>query len=137
MPPDASAVKIPSRAPALLIVDDEPLVRFGLLGLFRASPLAWREVHAVATGAQALRHVQRTRPDLVLLDVDLAGEDGLALLPALRAAARVVVLSSHDDATVRARALRLGAQAFVAKHAPAKALLAAVQACLPAPCPPV
>ena len=63
-----------------------------------------------------------------MLDVDLAGEDGLALIPALRRCApcEVVVLTSLSDPAVAAHALRLGAQACVHKTAPAEELLASL-----------
>jgi FixJ family two-component response regulator len=62
----------------------------------------------------------------VVLDVDLAGDDGLSLLPEAAAGASVMVLTSHGDVATRARAARLGAHAFVEKSAPAAELLAAL-----------
>jgi DNA-binding response OmpR family regulator len=84
-------------------------------------------VHAAATVAEALACVESFSPELIVLDVDLGGEDGLALLPALSRHAHVMVLTSLSDARTRHRALGLGASAFVSKHEPASHLLAEVR----------
>lgn len=107
----------------VLLVDDQQAVREGLSRLIDCAPQSLRCVGAVATGAQALEASLRLLPELVVLDVDLNGEDGLALLPALLPRSRVLVLTCHDDNATRDRALRLGAQAFLAKHLPAAELL--------------
>ncbi len=111
----------------VLVVDDQAAVRDGVARLIGCAPLSLREVCTAATPDHALRLAAWLQPDLVLLDVDLAGEDGLALIPQLAPAA-VLVLSCHGDPATRARALRLGAGAFIEKHQPAAELLAAVVA---------
>ena len=74
---------------------------------------------------EAGRACRQARAAIDGLDVDLGGEDGLALIPALAPAA-VLVLSCHGDSATRERALRLGAQAYIEKHQPAAELLAAL-----------
>lgn len=62
----------------VLIVDDEPLARSRLQRLLGALP----DVHCVGTAehaSQAWQEIQRLQPDLVLLDIDMPGEDGLSL----------------------------------------------------------
>lgn len=110
----------------VLVVDDQPAVREGVARLIACAPLALRCTGTASNGAEALSAAARLHPDVVVLDVDLAGEDGLALIPQLRATARIVVLSSHGDTATRARARQLGAQAFVEKHEPAAELLGAI-----------
>ena len=110
----------------VLVVDDQPAVREGVARLIACAPLAVRCVCTASSGAEALSAAARLHPDVVVLDVDLAGEDGLALIPQLRATSRVVVLSSHGDSATRARARQLGALAFVEKHEPAAELLGAI-----------
>lgn len=122
----ATSALVPGRSPAplvALVVDDEPALREGLMGLIAASGLPWRAVYAAASRAEALAIVQRHAPDLILLDVDLAGDDGLALLAQLSGHERVLILSSHDDAATRRRALALGAAGFARKSEPAESLL--------------
>jgi len=109
--------------PTLLIVDDQTLVREGLSRLLRSATLPLGNVHAVATAAEALAYARATPPDLVLLDVDLDGDDGLALLPVLGRHAHVMVLTSLTDVATRTRAFGLGASAFVGKHEPAAHML--------------
>jgi DNA-binding NarL/FixJ family response regulator len=117
----------------VLVVDDQRTVRDGLARLIRnAAGLGVSEVRTAATPAEALRELRIACPDVVLLDVDLAGEDGLALLPRLVPACRVMVLTSHADAPTRARAARLGAHLFTDKMAPASTLLAQLARLLPA-----
>lgn len=110
----------------VLVVDDQLAVREGLARLIAAAPLALRFVSTAATAYEALSAAARLHPDVVVLDVDLAGEDGLALIPQLMLEAGVLVLTSHGDAATRARAQSLGARAFVEKHQPAADLLNAI-----------
>lgn len=104
---------------AVLVVDDQLAVREGLARLIAASGLVLRGIHTAANSAQALALMQSVRPELVLLDVDLAGEDGLALLPKMVPTARVLVLTSHGDEHTRARARSGGASDFLHKQHPA------------------
>lgn len=118
----------PFAAIAILLIDDQPAVREGLARLITGAAMAPRGVHTAGTPAEALDAARRLQPELVVLDVDLAGEDGLALMPQLPARSRVLVLTSHGDAATRQRALRLGAGAFVEKQQPACVLLASLAA---------
>jgi two-component system nitrate/nitrite response regulator NarL len=117
---------LPAMPIGVLVVDDQPAVREGVARLIACAPLALRCVSTAANGTEALSAAARLRPDVVVLDVDLAGEDGLDLIAQLRATSRVVVLSSHGDSATRARARQLGAMAFVEKHEPAAELLGAI-----------
>lgn len=110
----------------VLVVDDNLAVRAGLARLLCSAPLVLRYVRTVATADEALSAAARLQPDVVILDVDLAGEDGLTLIPQLALGARVLVLTSQSDAATRARARRLGACAFVDKSQPAAELLKAI-----------
>lgn len=118
----------PGAAPrrlAVLVVDDHAAVREGVSRLVACAALPLRGVHTAAGGAEALRTAAWLHPDVIVLDVDLDGEDGLALVP-LFAPGGVLVLTSHGDAATRARALALGARGFIEKHEPAAVLLAAI-----------
>lgn len=120
---------IPSMPPiAVLVVDDQRVVREGLARLFACSPLVFRAIATAGCKTDALRLAAALRPEVVVLDVDLAGEDGLALIEHFRPAAGVLVLTCHGDEATRARATRLGALAFMEKHQPAAQLLAALTA---------
>ena len=114
----------------VLVVDDHTAIRIGVCQLIEAESPGMCCVGAAATTAQALQQTQAHRPDIVVLDVDLAGEDGLALIRLLHDAApcAVVVLTSLTDLRVGRRALQLGAVACLSKTAPAADLIAAIVA---------
>lgn len=83
---------------------------------------------------EGLRLTRDMQPDWIVLDADLAGDDGISIIPALRLASpcRVVVLSSQLDADLSAYAMRLGANACLHKYAPAESLFQAMSNPLPA-----
>jgi len=110
----------------VLVVDDQLAVREGLARLISCAAIPLRCVTTAATGAEALSAAARMNPEVVVLDVDLAGEDGLALIPQLKRTAGVLVLTSHGDPATRARARLLGASAFIEKHQPAADLLGSI-----------
>jgi DNA-binding NarL/FixJ family response regulator len=113
----------------VLIVDDQAAVRRGLERLLHGMPgLPALVVHEAASVVEAHEQALACMPDVVLLDVDLAGDDGLLLLPMLTPTSRVVVVSSHaGDAATRTRALALGAAAVVDKAEPGRVLGEAVR----------
>jgi len=83
-----------------------------------------------ADGATAVELARQLNPDVVLMDVEMPGMDGITATAAIRAAtlrARVVILSLYDDALTQARANAAGAVAFVAKHCMEEPLLAAIR----------
>ncbi|MFI0515175.1 response regulator [Streptomyces sp. WSLK1-5] len=113
----------------LLLVDDDPLVRAGLsLMLGGADDI--EIVGEAADGTEVGAAVDRTRPDVVLMDIRMPAVDGLTATERLRArpdAPQVVVLTTfHADEQVL-RALRAGAAGFVLKDTPPAEILAAVR----------
>ena len=118
----------------VLVVDDHLGTRVGIESLIEAEQPRMRCVGSAGTAGEALAHTRALQPHVILLDVDLAGDDGLALIPALHLAAHcaVVVLTSLQDPNVAIFALRLGAHACLHKTAPAAELMAAIFAAAPA-----
>ena len=114
---------------SVLLVDDQPAVREGLrMRLTLESDLT--VVGEAGSGEEALRLARALRPDVVLMDVRMAGMDGIEATAALRTVApesSIVILSLYDDARTRAQAKEAGAAAFVAKHRKKEELLAAVR----------
>uniref|UniRef100_UPI0009514B08 response regulator n=1 Tax=Streptomyces acidiscabies TaxID=42234 RepID=UPI0009514B08 len=113
----------------LLLVDDDPLVRAGL-SLMLGGADDVRIVGEAADGAEVEALVERTRPDVVLMDIRMPAVDGLTATEHLRARAdapQVVVLTTfHADEQVL-RALRAGAAGFVLKDTPPAEILDAVR----------
>ena len=112
----------------VLVVDDHIGIRNGIASLMNAEWPSISCVGAVATAHEALRVAQEREPHVVVLDVNLAGDDGLALIPLLQSLARcqIVVLTSLSDPRVAVRARRRGAHACVNKTASATELVAGV-----------
>ena len=112
----------------VIVVDDQRAILAGVSALIASEAPRLYVAGQARCGREALALARRVRPGVVVLDVELGGEDGLALIPALRACcdAAVVVFTSCAEASMRERALRLGAAAFVAKSAVGEELLAAI-----------
>ena len=112
----------------VLVVDDHVAIRIGISQLIDAEWPRMYSVGAAATTGEALRKTQLHQPHVVVLDVDLAGEDGLALIGVLHdvAPCAVVVLTSLIDPRVGRRALQLGASDCLSKTAPAADLIGGI-----------
>jgi two-component system, OmpR family, phosphate regulon response regulator PhoB len=98
----------------ILAVDDEEIVRMMLARVLGEEGF---EVIAASSAAEALEVVGTRPPDVVLLDVMLAGEDGLELLAELRRRndVPVILLTAKGDESDRVLGLRLGADDYVVK----------------------
>jgi DNA-binding NtrC family response regulator len=99
---------------AILIVDDEPTARYGMR---RALEAKYRVLEA-GSAAEARQALQNTSPDLILLDVVMPGEDGLAFLHWLREQKieiPVLIVSALDTAKTAVEALHLGATDYLVK----------------------
>lgn len=113
----------------LLVVDDHPVVRAGLLEMFRDEP-GLTVCAQAASIAEALRAVVTTAPDVAIVDLSLGRESGLDLLATLahdHPDVRVLVLSGHDEQLYAERALKAGALGYVMKDRAATDLVAAVR----------
>jgi DNA-binding NtrC family response regulator len=100
---------------SILLIDDDPEVLALLVRFFeQRNWLVFRSVDAAAAAAL----YDRERPDLVLLDLELPGVNGLRLLEALRARdadATVIMLTGYADIATAVEAMRLGAENFLTK----------------------
>ena len=110
----------------ILLIDDHAVVRAGLCQLLVT---AFGAAVAEADSAEAATAmVTRTRPDIVILDLGLPGQGGLALLPRLvQAGLRVIVLTMHTELVYARRALDAGAAGYASKNIAPEALLEAVR----------
>lgn len=102
----------------LFLVDDEPDVRRGLRMRLEMEH-DFRVVGEAGDGPIAIAAIEATRPDVVLMDIEMPRANGIDLTAQLRTAlpyAGVVIVSMQDDAATRARAFAAGAGAFVGKH---------------------
>ena len=113
----------------VLIVDDHPVVHDGVAAVLNRTPDI-RLAGAAESVEQALDIVARTPPDVVLLDIRLAGGDGveaIGRLLAARAALRIVMFTAYDLDEYVFAAIRAGARGFLIKGAGAAELVSAIR----------
>ena len=109
----------------LLLVDDHALFREGLISL-----LSYQGDFSVVGEAEdaesALDQARALEPDIVLMDVELPGEDGVTVTQRLKMelpAVTVVMLTVHDDSQTLFEAIKAGAQGFLVKNVRSRELL--------------
>jgi len=113
----------------ILIVDDHPIVREGLVQQLNREPDLMVCAEA-SNAAQAISAVVEHQPDLVLVDLNLPGRGGLELIRdirALRPKLPMLVLSMHDESVFAERVLRAGGRGYLSKEAAGEQLLKAVR----------
>jgi two-component system, NarL family, response regulator NreC len=113
----------------VLLVDDQPVVRHGLRVRFQLET-DMQIVGEASTGSESLTLAQTLSPDVVLLDIEMPGMDGIEATAALRRVvpqSAVVILSIHADQQTRIRAQAAGAVAFVEKRGTSDTLLVAIR----------
>ncbi len=113
----------------VLIVDDHPLMREGLNELLAAE--ADLEVCGEAdSAATALKAIELLNPEVVVLDLTLGADDGVALVGTLRQrwpALPILVLSMHDEAVYGERLLAMGVRGYVMKQEASQVILTALR----------
>jgi DNA-binding NarL/FixJ family response regulator len=114
----------------LLIVDDHPVVRDGLRGLFADDP-DFQVVGEAANGAEAVARVERVGADVVLMDLrmpEMGGVEAIERLREVSPAVRVLVLTTYDTDSDVLPAVEAGATGYLLKDAPREELIRAVRA---------
>lgn len=113
----------------VVIVDDHPVVRDGLVGMF-SGEAGITVVGEAASGPEALVVVESTRPDVVLMDLRMGGGDGLDAIAQLRTDGRILprilVLTTYNSARDIRTALEAGADGYLLKDARRAELVRAV-----------
>ena len=112
----------------ILIVDDHPVVRAGLSSMLATQP-GIDVVGSASSGEEALDMVRRDMPDVVLLDLRMPGMSGidtLLALKAMKAAARVIILTSFEMDENIYRAVQAGALGYLLKDTSQSQMLEAI-----------
>ncbi len=113
----------------VLLIDDHPIVRQGLALLIDREPDLG--VCGEAEGAHSAFHAIATlRPDIVVLDISLAGPDGLDVLKEIRmksGSLPVLILSMHDESIYAERAMPAGANGYILKQESTEKVLVAIR----------
>jgi DNA-binding NarL/FixJ family response regulator len=113
----------------LLIADDHPVVRDGLRGMLASEP-DFEVVGEAASGAEAVRLVEREGPDVVLMDLQMPDVDGVAATTEIVARfprTRVLVLTTYDTDADILRAVEAGATGYLLKDTPRERLFPAIR----------
>ena len=114
----------------VLVVDDHPLVRQGVVAVVAAeSDMA--VVGEAGDGRQAVEQFRKLRPDVALIDLGLPLLDGIGAMEAIRSEfphSRFIALTVYQGDEDVHRALQAGAQAYLLKNAPSSQLVAAIRA---------
>lgn len=114
----------------VVLVDDHPVVRAGILGMLGGEPDI-EVVGEAGTGHEAVRVAAAVKPDVVLMDLRMPDMDGVEATRALRAGEdppRVVILTTYDTDADILRAVEAGATGYLLKDAPRAELNEAVRA---------
>ncbi|MGI5273083.1 response regulator [Nonomuraea sp. CA-218870] len=114
----------------VVVADDQAMIRAGLRLIIGTQP-DLTVLGEAADGRAAIDLVVRLRPDVVLLDIDMPGVDGLAAAGEILAAPRpprVIMLTTYDTDENLDRALRAGVSGFLLKVSPPERLFAAIRA---------
>jgi DNA-binding NarL/FixJ family response regulator len=114
----------------LLIVDDHPVVRDGLSGMF-AGEDGFEVLGQASDGAEALARAEALRPDVILMDLRMPRVDGVTAISRLAergVTSRVLVLTTYDTDRDVLPAIEAGATGYLLKDAPRAELLRAVRA---------
>jgi DNA-binding NarL/FixJ family response regulator len=114
----------------LLVVDDHPIMRDGLRGLFSGDD-EFEVVGEAADGAEAVAVAQRVEVDVILMDLrmpTMGGVEAITRLRQLRHPARVLILTTYDTDRDVLPAIEAGATGYLLKDAPRDELIRAVRA---------
>lgn len=114
----------------ILIVDDHPVVREGLVATLE-DEADFRITGAVGSAEEALSVAATARPDVILLDLELPGLGGIEAIPQLTVAlpgAGIIILTAYDTDERVLGAVRAGARGYVLKGAPVDEIARAIRA---------
>ncbi|MFI6520913.1 response regulator [Spirillospora sp. NPDC050679] len=114
----------------LLIVDDHPVVRDGLRGMFAATT-GFQVLAEAADGREAVALAEELRPDVVLMDLRMPGGGGVEAITELTRRGlpcKVLVLTTYDTDADTIPAIEAGATGYLLKDAPREDLFGAVRA---------
>jgi DNA-binding NarL/FixJ family response regulator len=127
---DDSFAPADDTAITLLVVDDHPVVRDGLRGMFESAP-GFTVLGEAANGVEAVALATSLDPDVVLMDLRMPGGNGVEAIAELTrrgARAKVLVLTTYDTDSDTLPAIEAGATGYLLKDAPREELFTAVRA---------
>jgi DNA-binding NarL/FixJ family response regulator len=123
-------VPLAERPIRVLLVDDHTLLRTALKSLLQRSASEIVVVGEASGGREAVELARRVHPDVIVMDLDMPGGDGLTATRALSDAGdetRVLILTMHDEHEQLLPLLRAGARGFLVKDAAERELIDAIR----------
>lgn len=114
----------------IVIADDHELLRAGLRQII-AADASLEIVGEASDGQEALRQICEVSPDIAVLDINMPGMGGFAVIEELRGrgvGTRVVILTMHAEKAIFAKALSLGVRGYVLKDAAAADIVSCLHA---------
>lgn len=102
----------------MVIVEDEDILREGLVSYVDWEKLGYRVVGAAADGIEGLQVIQKTHPDVVLTDIRMPHMDGIEMIEKLREGKEdisIVIISGYEDFEYARNALKLGVKEYILK----------------------
>ena len=114
---------------AISIIEDQPEMRDSLVECLGKAP-GLRCVGAYATGEEGLRHIPKEKPDVVLMDINLPGMNGIQCVARLKKRLpdlQVLMLTTYDDGDLIFDSLRAGANGYLLKNMTQEEMVQAVQ----------
>jgi DNA-binding NarL/FixJ family response regulator len=124
--------KNPEATKKILLVDDHPVLRKGLVRLIEAKE-GFQVCAEASTAGEAMALIRESTPDLVIVDIGLPGTSGIELTKSIHAEfpqLPVLILSMHEEALYATRALRAGAMGYIVKQDAVDNIAAAVHEAL-------
>jgi DNA-binding NarL/FixJ family response regulator len=113
----------------ILVADDHPMLREGLVAVL-GTQTDFDVVGEAADGSEVVRLAEKLRPDVILLDLEMPGVDGVAALEGLREAgsgARTIVFTAYDTDERILRSVRAGARGYLLKGASRAEIFGAIR----------
>lgn len=113
----------------VLIVDDHPVVRDGLFAIL-STQSDFTVVGQAASGVEAVSLADTARPDVILLDLEMPGMDGVAALQQIKLAhptIEAIVLTAFDTDERILSAVKAGARGYLLKGAPREEIFTAIR----------
>jgi DNA-binding NarL/FixJ family response regulator len=113
----------------LLVVDDHPMLRGGIVSLFNNAENL-EVIAEAANGAEAIQFVQKDKPDVVLMDINMDGKLDVLTTEEIKTKwpdVKVVAFSMHEEVQVIRRMLKAGASGYLLKNASHQELVKAIE----------
>jgi two-component system, NarL family, response regulator NreC len=116
----------------ILIADDHAIVRAGLRALL-AEEAAFDLVGEAAGGVEAIELVEKTNPDVLILDLSMPDLDGISVTRKIKPqfpALKILILTLHEDEALLKEAIKAGAAGYILKRAAEAELISAIRTIL-------